>query len=69
MNYIKIEKHSDTLLRVNTKYNELEVHIDPFKGIGIYLICEGKGILIKQYNHLNLKTALNYILKLYTNFI
>jgi hypothetical protein len=68
MNFFNITKQNDNLIRVKTQWNELEIHIDKDKGIGIYLMCD-KGVLIKQYHHTNIKTAINYLLNNYSNFI
>lgn len=60
--YFNITKQSD-ITRVKTSYCEYEVISDKIKGIAIYLMVEGRGHLIKQYNHTNINTAIKYLIK------
>ena len=51
------------IIRVKTNYCEYEILTDNIKGIGIYLMLEGGGHLIKQYRKNNINTAINYLIK------
>lgn len=64
MDIFNITKVKSNLYRIKTTYNEFELILDENKGIGVYMICD-KGILIKQYHHLKIEVALNFLIKKY----
>ena len=66
--FFNTTKVNAKLYYVKTNYNEFQIMLDENKGIGIYMMCD-TGILIKQYNHLKIETAFNYLMKKYTNFV
>lgn len=59
-----IKKINKNRYQIKTTYNQYLVLIDNNKGIGIYMEFENNSnILIKQYCHSNIQTAINYLFK------
>lgn len=66
MKTFNITQVKSDLYRVKTAYNEFEIKLDEHKGIGIYMMFPNcAGSLIKQYHHLKIEVALNYLIKKY----
>ena len=51
------------MYRVQTNYNKYEIYLDDNKGIGIYLMVDNKGMLIKQYYHQRIETAIMFLFR------
>lgn len=66
METFNVTKVKSDLFRVKTTYSEFEIKLDNEKGIGIYMMFPySLGSLIKQYHHLKIEVALNYLMKKY----
>ena len=66
MDTFNITKVKSDFYRVKTTYNEFEIKLDEHKGIGIYMMFpDCASSLIKQYHHLKIEVALNYLMKKY----
>ena len=66
MDTFNITKVKSDIYRVKTTYNEFEIKLDEHKRIGIYMMFpDCAGLRIKQYHHLRIEVALNYLMKKY----